>query len=652
MTAATAQALAQQGYRVLPVRRGTKTPAVSKWPAKATADPAAVPQLWGDRPYDVGIATGQGVVVVDLDVKNGANGIQAFEELGYPRGYTVTTPSGGQHLYYSTPHTYKNHIGIAPGIDVRSDGGYVKAYGDLPAMEDLPRLPEAMHHWLTRSKEPATTAQAPAATEDFAQHIWDQALADLRALADLPPGGRDSNDHGWDTGAYAYACQLVRAANTLGPDYLDRAHTAFDAAAPPRDGTYNPAHKWASAERAVGSDVLTGGDTFNPEEDFQPLPSQEQEEEPLSAGAKKELQKLRDRAAAEQAFQTEQLAAATHPQAVDLDALDVDDALQPQYLRRTDGQPLLYPGLTHSLAGDSGSGKTWLAYWEVVQVLRRGDGDVLVLDYEGASARSFKQRMQALGWRESLKRVTYYNKPAGLDWPELDQLLTRPYAYAVIDGVNAALQLSGLPGDSLSNSNDAITRWHNALPGRIAEETGAAVLMIDHVTKSREGRNGFAIGGQAKRAALTGAAYGVTPVEPFGVGRSGGFNVVVNGKDREGVVLGALNSDLAAYVQVTAEDDSTLALELQPPLLVPSVSPEEERQARLTRLCVYLQDHPGESQTTIRSEVGRNRGDLIKDLNELERGGYAHKEKDGRAYRWYLDRMYLPDFIGVEEPLD
>lgn len=647
MTAATAQALAQQGYRVLPVRQGSKTPAVSNWPAKATADPAAVSQLWGDRPYDVGIATGQGVVVVDLDVKNGANGVEAFAELGYPRGYTVATPSGGQHLYYRTPRTYKNRTGIAPGIDVRSDRGYVKAYEALPAMKDLPPLPEAMHHWLTRTNEPATTAQAPAATEDFAQHIWDQALVDLRALADLPLGGRDAQDNGWDTGAYAYACQLVRAANTLGPKHLATARAAFDAAAPPRDGTYDPAHKWDSAVRDVGSDVLTGGDTFNPEEDFQPLPSQEQEEQPLSAGAKKELQKLRDRAAAEQAFQAEQLAEATHPQAVDLDAIDVDDALQPQYLRRTDGQPLLYPGLTHSLAGDSGSGKTWLAYWEVVQVLRRGDGDVLVLDYEGASARSFKQRMQALGWRGPLKRVTYYNKPGGLDWPELDQLLTRPYAYAVIDGVNAALQLSGLPGDSLSNSNDAITRWHNALPGRIAEETGAAVLMIDHVTKSREGRNGFAIGGQAKRAALTGAAYGVTPVEPFGVGRSGGFNVVVNGKDREGVVLGALNSDLAAYVQVTAEDDSTLALELQPPLAEPVVNAEAARDARLAQLTMYLRENEGQSQRLIVEGVGRRKNDVTKDLQDLEAAGFVHMEQRGRAKHWYVDQLFPEGFTDL-----
>ena len=47
-----------------------------------------------------------------------------------PPTLTVTTPSGGWHLYYRYPEGgLRSKNGIFPGIDLKADGGYVLAAG-------------------------------------------------------------------------------------------------------------------------------------------------------------------------------------------------------------------------------------------------------------------------------------------------------------------------------------------------------------------------------------------------------------------------------------------------------------------------------------------------------------------------------------------
>jgi P4 family phage/plasmid primase-like protien len=82
----------------------------------------------------VGISTGQmsGLVVVDLDEKDGKHGIQAFKDLmtGRPEiiTRTVKTPTGGAHLYFKHSGPLKTRINHpVPGIDFKADGGYIVA---------------------------------------------------------------------------------------------------------------------------------------------------------------------------------------------------------------------------------------------------------------------------------------------------------------------------------------------------------------------------------------------------------------------------------------------------------------------------------------------------------------------------------------------
>lgn len=126
----------QAGWAVFPLRPDTKLPLTAHGFKDATKDPELVRRWWTSTPdANIGLATGQasGVVVVDVDVKNGAKGRESLASIrGLAAGATLTaaTPSGGWHLYFVAPaESVRSRAGILPGIDVRGEGGYVVAPG-------------------------------------------------------------------------------------------------------------------------------------------------------------------------------------------------------------------------------------------------------------------------------------------------------------------------------------------------------------------------------------------------------------------------------------------------------------------------------------------------------------------------------------------
>lgn len=128
---------AAQGLRVFPVKKGTKGAGggqlLRSWKNEATTDPAVISAWWSTWPdADICIATGNGLAVIDLDVKGKEDGMASM--LGWvadngnmPPTAVARTGSGGQHHYYLVNGTFPNSRGLFPGIDIRSDGGYVVA---------------------------------------------------------------------------------------------------------------------------------------------------------------------------------------------------------------------------------------------------------------------------------------------------------------------------------------------------------------------------------------------------------------------------------------------------------------------------------------------------------------------------------------------
>jgi archaellum biogenesis ATPase FlaH len=102
-----------------------KTPKVLHWKKDALPAEKAVKSWLGEEHW--AMPTGNGLLVIDVDTKNGGSEEEVYK-LGFPRGtFRVETPSGGCHLYYKDIGlNLKNSVQrLGKGIDVRSDGGYV-----------------------------------------------------------------------------------------------------------------------------------------------------------------------------------------------------------------------------------------------------------------------------------------------------------------------------------------------------------------------------------------------------------------------------------------------------------------------------------------------------------------------------------------------
>jgi hypothetical protein len=121
--------------RLFPLQKNSKRPAIKDWPRLATADPDTLDKWFGDtfKGHNVAVATGQGLMVLDVDTKNGRGGqesLDLLDAMGLPPSYRVKTPSGGVHIYLKADEPISNSVDALegfPGIDVRGENGYVAA---------------------------------------------------------------------------------------------------------------------------------------------------------------------------------------------------------------------------------------------------------------------------------------------------------------------------------------------------------------------------------------------------------------------------------------------------------------------------------------------------------------------------------------------
>lgn len=123
---------AKRGLQVLPCRPRGKIPASRHGTLDATCDLVTIGQWWHEHPdFNVAIATGRGVFVLDVD---GPQGESSLWELERQYGRLPPTPESttgrGRHLYFrhNKDVTIKNSAGkLGVGLDVRGEGGCVVA---------------------------------------------------------------------------------------------------------------------------------------------------------------------------------------------------------------------------------------------------------------------------------------------------------------------------------------------------------------------------------------------------------------------------------------------------------------------------------------------------------------------------------------------
>ena len=210
-----AMPLRQKGCKVFPCDENKKPYNGLKW-GQLPDMPEADFTRWAQQfPIPMaGLMTGtrSGVWVLDVDVpkKEGeADGRETLEALerahgSLPDTFTVATPSGGRHLYFTMPRDgqdVRNSVKILPGIDVRGSGGYVIAPGST--------LPDGRAYTVTCNAPPALA-------EDWLLSMVRKSQSEERRPSPRPATGMRSQgasqegERQWALKALEDECRKVR----------------------------------------------------------------------------------------------------------------------------------------------------------------------------------------------------------------------------------------------------------------------------------------------------------------------------------------------------------------------------------------------------------------------------------------------------------
>lgn len=268
------------------------------------------------------------------------------------------------------------------------------------------------------------------------------------------------------------------------------------------------------------------------------------------------------------------------------------------------GNGLFYRGRINGVHGEPESGKSWLCWITVAQVLKAG-GRALYLDYEDSEFGA-AERLHALGvWRQTALSDRFgYIRPeepltlgaARADWLAL---LSQGWDVVIVDSTNESMVMEGLdPNDN----KDAGTFTRRVI--RPVVEVGAGVIMSDHVAKSKENRSNWAIGAQQKRAMIRGASYSVERTRPFGRGLEGEAILKV-AKDTPGAIRQRTGGDPTVARLVLTSDGITGQIRYH------LAAPPTPHALVLDKIRAYLIVNPGASKRALRS---LSNSDLIDEL--------------------------------------
>ncbi|KAA2252351.1 bifunctional DNA primase/polymerase [Solihabitans fulvus] len=221
---------ADRGWHVFPLRPRGKRPALRDWEHHATTDHDILTTWWATTPHNIAVATGpSSLVVVDLDAAHGQQPPPEWAALGVTHGshvlavlahradappsiatYTVATPTGGLHLYFTAPQNpvLRNTVStLGWHVDTRAAGGYVVAAGSTGGQgrytvtDPSPVAP--LPGWLvTALTPPPVTAHANAPAGNAGAYLRAIIDGETRRVARAVPGTRNQ--------------ELFKAAATLG----------------------------------------------------------------------------------------------------------------------------------------------------------------------------------------------------------------------------------------------------------------------------------------------------------------------------------------------------------------------------------------------------------------------------------------------------
>lgn len=316
---------------------------------------------------------------------------------------------------------------------------------------------------------------------------------------------------------------------------------------------------------------------------------------------------------------------------------------EPFWYQRSDGRALVYAGRMHIFHGEPSSGKSWVALAVAVAVLTAG-GTVVYLDWEDTKA-AILARLLALGAdpADIVDRCHYYN-PTGPIGPaeraELDQLVAdqRP-DLVVCDGLAEALTRDGLNEDR----NSEVITWIEKVARPMAR-AGAAVIILDHVAKSKEERGRWQRGAGAKLGAVDGASYEVLVGKAYNRETPGSIRLIV-AKDRPGAV-GVIGECVAVINVVPHQHGARLELTPMAPADVAGGGAWQPTDI-MSKVARLLAEAPEEglSQNAIETSISGHAAKYIRQaIDALVGGGWVEQRKGSNRRKMHrLVRPYDPE---------
>jgi len=189
----------RRGWSVIPIRPGDKRPLVrwEEYQHRCPSHEEARRWLRAWPETGVAIVTGaiSGLIVLDIDLRHGGDAALAHLENEHGRLPTTVecrTGGGGRHLYFAHPGVLtRNKVGLASGVDLRGDGGYVVA---PPSLHE-----SGLRYAWVEGRGPASVAIAPLPDWVLRQVVEEPARRGhpiaywRRLVADGVPAGERNN---------------------------------------------------------------------------------------------------------------------------------------------------------------------------------------------------------------------------------------------------------------------------------------------------------------------------------------------------------------------------------------------------------------------------------------------------------------------------
>lgn len=181
---------ARKGYRIFPLEPCGKTPRTQHGCKDATTDTAQVEAWWRAIPdANIGLATGQGILVIDVDGPEGEASLGLLEDLHGPLPRTPAQTTGkGRHFLLSVDPAIevRNTAGkLGEKIDTRGDGGYVVV---APSVHPS----GAEYKWDPLTK-PSVVPAAPA-PDWVLDAIRAPKISEIASVAQLDPGSFETHE--------------------------------------------------------------------------------------------------------------------------------------------------------------------------------------------------------------------------------------------------------------------------------------------------------------------------------------------------------------------------------------------------------------------------------------------------------------------------